>query len=342
MAGRITLTDVARHAGVSPATASLVLRGTGRVGAETRARVRASMQELGYIYHRGAASLRASRSQTIGVIVSDIANIFTAELTIGLEATLAHEHVVTLTASSLEDPDRQALLVQAMLERQVDGLMVIPVVDSTPAFIESLARLPIPVVLASREPADHNLTYVGIDNLRGGRLAAEHLLTHGVGSVGYLGGYAEMGPRHDRLAGVRDVLAHPPRAARVAVDLVGPPTGTWGLATMQALLAEPTTVPDALVCQNDEVAFGVFRALREFERTHATVPVVRVVSFDDVTEAALWEPPLTSVAAGGKEVGIRCAEILHRRIERPDAPAERSLIVPSITIRESCGCRPQR
>lgn len=336
MSGRITLTDVAQHAGVSPATASLVLRGTGRLSDTTRQRVQASMEALGYVYHRGAASLRGTRSQTIGLIVSDISNVFTAELSIGLESTLAERGVVTLMASSLEDPDRQRLLLRSMLERQVDGILIIPVIDTDQRFVDQLTGIGVPAIIASREPDDHDLSYVGIDNLKGGRLAAEHLITHDITEFGYLGGHNEIGPRQGRYAAAVSVMAK--HGVPITMDVTGQPTGDLGLSVARRALRDGG-LPSGLICQNDQVAFGVYRALRE-AGSDTGPEAIKVVSFDDVAEAALWEPPLTSIAASGRQVGIRCAEVLHRRIQDPDSPIERSLIMPSIVVRQSCGCPP--
>lgn len=108
MPRRVTLLDVAAHAGVSRATASLVLRGTGRVSDETRQRVFESMRELGYVYHRGAASLRQDRTQTVGLLLPDLDNPFSTEFVHGLEEVLSGVGVVTLMVNTSESPQRQA------------------------------------------------------------------------------------------------------------------------------------------------------------------------------------------------------------------------------------------
>lgn len=332
---RTTLADVAKHAGVSKATASLVLRDVGRVSAETRERVRASMQALGYVYHRGAASLRAHRTQTVGLIVSDVSNGFNAELAIGLENALARVGTVTLTANAFEDPRRQDVVVRSMLERQVDGIVVIPAVGSDSTLLDDLAASHVPAVIAGRHLPHPDIPYVGIDNVAGGRLAGEHLAFHRVRRVGYLGGYAELGPRPDRVAGVVQALRESGHSGRLEIDLPGPPDGGWGLEAARRLLDEGT-LPEALVCHNDLVAFGVYRALRELPSRR--LRHIRVVSFDDVAESAWWEPPLTTVAASGREVGVRCAEVLLQLFAQPGARMEPTLITPRLVVRNSCGC----
>lgn len=333
---RVTLADVALHAGVSRATASLVVRNAGNLAETTRERVRASMDALGYVYHRGAASLRASRTQSVGLIVPDMSNGFTAELTIAVESVLAATGKVTLMANSLEDPVHQDLLVRSMLERQVDGLLVIPAVGTRRAFAENLARSGVPAVIATREVPHPDIPYVGIDNVKGGRLAGEHLLFHGVERVAYLGGFAKLRPRSDRIRGVQQALKG--SGTRLEIDITGPPRGSWGLETARQLVADGA-LPDGIVCHNDLVAFGVYRALRQLLPGQSKA--VHVVSYDDVAAASLWEPPLTTVAASGREVGMRCAEVLLRRLADPRGPAPRSLITSNLVIRESCGCPPE-
>jgi LacI family transcriptional regulator len=290
------------------------------------------MESLGYIYHRGAAALRSTRTNTVGLIVPDISNGFTAELAIALESLLIDSGKVTLVANSLEDPVHQDLLVRSMLERQVDGLLVIPAVGTERSFADRLAASGVPAVIATREIANSDVPYVGIDNRKGGRLAGRHLLSHGVQRFAYLGGFAELSPRRHRITGLRQVLRG--SGARLEIDMPGPPRGSWGLEIVGQLLDE-STLPDGIVCHNDHVAFGAYRALRQHGRDSRHV---RIISFDDVAAASLWEPPLTTVAADGQQVGTRSAELLLRRIADPTGPAERVLVSSRLIVRESCGC----
>lgn len=330
-ARRVTLSDVAARAGVSRATASLVVRGEGALAAQTRERVRAAMDELGYVYNRGAAALRASKTQSIGLVVPDVSNDFTAELTVTVENNVGG--LVTLIGNSLEDLDRQDALVRSMIERQVDGMIVLPAVGTTDRLVAMLTASRVPVVMATREMRSTGLPYVGIDNLLGGRLAADHLVGHGARRVAYIGGLAQLRPRRDRVAGARRALVK--AGGELVADIPGPPRGSWGRDIARELIAEGQ-LPDAIICHNDLVAFGVYRALRE--RGLGNPRDLPIVSYDDIAAAELWEPPLTSVGASGYEVGMRCAEALLRRMAAPEAEAERILVSPHLVVRESCGC----
>jgi LacI family transcriptional regulator len=333
----VTLADVAAHAHVSRATASLVLRNSGNLTQETRDRVRAAMDALGYVYHRGAASLRAERTQSVGVVVPDLSIEFTAELVTGLEVALAARGIVTLIATSAESVAHQDLLVRSMLERQVDGLIIIPAASTRRGFVEQLARSGVPAITVTREIPTPTLPYVGIDNLHAGREVGKHLLFHERRRIAYLGGLAELRPRRDRIHGLKQVFAGAGSGTQLVVDVPGPAKGPWALAAMDELLRSGPAV-DGIVCHNDVVAFGVQRALR----THG-VPadgMPSVISYDDIATAALSAPPLTTVGAHGKEIGERCAEVLMRRVENPHGPSERRLISADLIVRESCGCPP--
>jgi len=330
---RVTLADIALHAGVSRATASLVVRETGTLSDSTRERVRASMEELGYVYHRGAASLRGRRTQTVGFILPELATGFWAQLSVGLEERLAEAGVVTLTVNSFDDENRQDLLYQSVLERQVDGLIVVPSSRTGLAFGDKLARGSLPTVVLSRDLRRSDIPYVGFNNVLGGRLAGEHLVTHGVRRVAYLGGLATLALRRDRMTGLKQMLRSGEAPADVVLDLPGPSVGDWGFATTVDLM-KSGDFADAIVCHNDAVAFGVLRALQ----TSALHRPISVVSYDNVAEAALWVPALTTVAASGHEVGRRSADALLSHISDPQQTPKRVLIQPHLVVRQSCGC----
>lgn len=331
---RVTLADVARHAGVSRATASLVLRNAGNLPDRTRERVRDSMRVLGYVYHRGAASLRASRTFSVGLVVPDLGNPFTAEFAQGVEEVLERVGIVTLMVNAFDDAARQQKLITSLLERQVDGFVIFPAVEATATRLPPAPDPTVPTVLAVRDLGLPGSSYVGHDNAAGGRLAAEHLLEHGCRRLGFLGGEAILPPRQERAAGIRAALAAVPGAA-LTLDLAGPATGDWARRAVTELLATDG-LPDGIICQSDVVAFGLHRAIRD--RAPELLDTVRVVSHDDVAEAAWWEPPLTSVAAHGTDLGRQCARTLLDRLDHPDDPGERILLPPRLVVRRSCGC----
>lgn len=332
---KATLADIARHAGVSRSTVSLVIRDAGAISETTRERVRASIEALGYVYHRGAASLRGRSTGTVAFILPDVAAGSWSEMSQGLEQGLTEAGVVTLMLSSFESAQRQEVLFQSVLERQVDGVILTPAIDTPHEFIDRVKRSRIPIVLANRDLRGSGLPFVGFNNRAGGRLAGGHLVTHHVRAVAYLGGRPGLGVRNDRVAGVKKALRDSPDGAELVADIPGPAKGSWGYETMKSLLKSGQHL-DAVVCHSDMIAFGAYRAAARHWGSRAGT--IRIVSFENLPSGRFWDPPLTSVAATDDRVGRTVAETLLAHINDPARPAERILLQPEMFVRKSCGC----
>jgi LacI family transcriptional regulator, galactose operon repressor len=334
---RVTLADVAVDAQVSRATVSLVLRESPLVADTTRARVRASIDRLGYVYHRGAASLRSRRSHTVGLLVTDVSNPFFAELTVGVEAALAEAGRVVLLGHSYESTAKQADLIRVMQEYGADGLLITPAHETTVADLRPLVAARIPHLLVVRYVDGHPAPYVGADNVMGARAATEHLLDHGARKVAFLGGPEHSSARRDRRRGVEDALAG--RRKKLADDrsVPTPATRQGGYEAALELLRRKDR-PDAIVCYSDVVAFGVLLACDELGVRVGEE--VRVTGFDDIAESALQHPGLTTVAIRPRELGERAARLLFQRIEHSDGPPVSDVSTPRLMVRSSCGCRP--
>src|SRR5947199_5017941 len=167
---RVTLRDVAVQAGVSRATASLVLRGTGRVSDETRERVFATMEELGYVYDRVAASLRNQHAGFVGVVITNISNPFFAELFKGLESELIAAGMVPLLASTGDDRGQQDRVLRMLREHQVAGLALVPATGSDAELLDRLNDWGVGHVLMTRYVDGAVATYIGGGDLPGGRV----------------------------------------------------------------------------------------------------------------------------------------------------------------------------
>lgn len=331
---RVTLLDVARHAGVSRATASLVLRDSPLVAAVTRERVLASMQQLGYVYHRTAATLRTQRSYTVGLVITDITNPFFAELTLGVEERLDEANYVVVLANTSESLDKQSRILTAIHENNADGILFCPAEGTSREMIDRLFQRRPPVVLLVRYLFDIDADYVGTDNVLGAELAVEHLITHGHQRIAFIGGPTTSSARLDRLQGYRNAL----QRHNLSVDEALLPTSTTTRdGGHQAILSLLTLndPPTAALCYNDVVAFGVMLGLQ----AHGHMPGqdFAVIGFDDIAEAALWHPPLTTISIGPRQIGGTAAQRLLERIACPDDPPRRVILPPSLVIRTSCG-----
>ncbi len=316
---------------------SLVLRGSRLPARETRERVLSSIAALGYIYDRTAARLRARHSNTIGLVVCEITNPFYAELTAGIDMMLDEAGWVPFLANTGESPERQKRLVQRMCEHGIDGLILCPAEGTSPEFFDWLQQHGPPVVQALRFVEQARSDYAGADNRRGMMMAAAHLIALGHRRIAFIGNVARTSVSADRLAGYLDAL----RASGIGADerLVrkGPPTIESGAGNIIALMQAPQR-PTAVICFNDIVAFGATLGLQSLG---LHVPRdCSVAGFDDVREASLWQPALTTVSIDALRIGEKAARLLLGRIANPDGPARRLILPPELKVRASSGPPP--
>jgi LacI family transcriptional regulator len=336
---RVTLADIAVDAGVSKATVSLVLRESPLVAASTRAKVQASMARLGYVYHRGAASLRSRRSHTVGLVVTEVANPFFAEFTVGAEARLTDAGITVLLGHNYESTAKQRNLIQVMREHGVDGLMLTPAEGTLAEELAPLLVAKVPHLLVTRYVSGHDAPYVGADNVAGARRIAEHVLEHGARRVSFLGGLDPSSSRQDRRRGVEQALAARRRKLSARLSIPSAATRQAGYAAAVDVLAQPSR-PDAIICYNDVVAFGVLLAC---ERRGLVVGRdIIVTGFDDIAESALQHPGLTTAGSNPRELGRRAAEMLLTLIESPNSVMPDAIVDAPLIVRGSCGCEHER
>jgi len=334
---RVTLMDVARHCGVSRATVSLVLNDSPLVATKTRDRVRQAMTELGYVYNRAAAALRTQHSDAIGVVLTNITNPYFAEFAAGVQDILTSSGTVPLLAVSGEDRDLQHRLVTSLVERNVDGIVLIPAHGTAPNDLPEL--LGTPLVLMARRLNGMDVDYVGAQNRDGGYAAAEHLYSHGCRSIAFVGGFTDSSARDERASGVAEFLSDHGLTLSSELSVVCEPARSQAReVTLRLLTTNPQV--DGIVCFSDVVAFGVLDAIADRGRTVGSD--VRVIGFDDVHDAGLNRPSLSSVSVPARETGRRAAQLVLERAAGSTEPTVREEFPTKLEPRETCGCpRPQ-
>ena len=333
---RVTLADVAHHAGFSRSTASLVFQDSPMVAATTKAAVLAAAKELGYVYDRRAAALRTRKSHTIGLLIPGLANPFFAALVQAVEEELGPSGFTVLLANTLERPERQRAVVETLLEYRVDGLLIVPAIGSGREVLDAIERFAVPQVLLTRRVVGADGDWVGSDDRRGATLAAEHLVNHGCRSLAYFGGPTETYARATRYGGFVDAA----RAAGVRfVEEWSRGTETTSSAGYEAVrtLLQSGPPPEGLACHSDAIAFGAMRALRDAGLSVGSD--VRVLGYDDLEHARSWSPSLTSISVSSDEMGRTAARLLLERIDRPRSSGSARTVVftPTLQARESCG-----
>lgn len=331
---RLTLRDLAKHADVSPATVSLVLRKSPLVAQATRERVLESMRTLGYVYNRGAASLRTQRTHTVAVAINELANPYFAELTAAIERALNQIGYSIFLSNCAEDPARQDQFIDTMREYNVDGLIICPAEGTKAKSLQRFVQFGMPCVQISRYVRGAGLDYAGNDHRHGILLATDHLITLGHKRIAMIGGNDRVSTGIDRRKGFADAItAH---GLRLDPDLLisCPATREGGAEAIKALL-KTRNPPTAAACYNDVVAFGVMLGLRQLGLEPGTD--FAVVGCDDTREAALWKPALTSVSIDSAAMGEAAARLLLERIADHDAPPRDIVLEPKLVVRASSG-----
>ena len=329
----VTIVDIAKAAGVSRAAVSLVLRAKPGVGAQARARVADAMRDLGYVYNRGAANLRQSRSSVVGMIINDLTNPFFAQLAVGIERALSISGYMPFIANTAESVVRQGDLIRSMREHGAAGLIICPAFDTDAGGLNELAA-EFPLVLAVRRIAGAKVASAVSQNELGARRAVRHLLALGRRRIGFLGGRSPAAVRDDRLAGYRSALVAAGIEPEPVLEIQSLPTRMGGLDAMTAALAAAGR-PDAFLCFNDIVAMGAMIAL---ERAGLKAGrEVAIIGFDDIAEASLVVPALTTVAVDAEALGEHAARLLLDQIRAGAAAAGSYVGDARLIVRATCG-----
>ncbi|MFD0828593.1 LacI family DNA-binding transcriptional regulator [Neobacillus sp. M.A.Huq-85] len=329
---RVTLLDVAKHAGVSRATASLIVRGSPNIAEKTRKKVLESMRELGYVYDRVAANMRSQTSSTVGLIITDIGNPFYSELLRGVHNTLEEAGYTVFLGTTYDSDFKQEQLLSRMLEHRVGGLILCPVSDSSKETIERIKKLDVPLVQAVREIEDINSDYVGIDYTAGAEMAVTHLVQKGHRRIAFLGGSSGSTAWKKRKLGFCNGLNRAGIEVDESLIIESPVTRDGGVESIQKLLLHPNP-PNAILCFNDLVAHGVLLGLMDSGITPGKE--MAVVGFDNVPEASFYNPPLTTVSSFARLIGSQAASLLHQRILNNDRDQQRIILEPQLVIRKS-------
>ena len=329
---RPTMQDVAALAGVSIKTVSRVVNGVNTVDPTLTMRVRAAADKLGYRPNLTASNLRRSdgRTSTIGMLVEDVANPFDAALMRAVEDVARDRGVLVLIGSLDENPVRERELASALIDRRVDGLVIVPA-GHDHSYLMSERRAGTCVVFVDREPKLLDADAVVCDNTAGADLAVRHLLDGGHHRIAYLGDEPSIATAADRLDGYRHAL----EIAHLRVDdrLIRAGTTTIGAAieATKQLLALPDP-PTALFTSQNLVTIGASRALRELGLQDS----IAIVGFDDFPLADMLRPGITVIAQDTDQMGSLAARILFRRLDG-DTSATETVVVPTRFIPRGSG-----
>ncbi len=330
----ITVTDVAKRAGVSTSTVSHVLNRTRPVSDELRQRVLAAIEDLGYEPNAVARSLRMRRSNTLGLVISDLENPFFTAVVRGVEDVAQESGYTLILCNSNEEVARERDYIRVLLARRVDGLILSPVGEKH----ELLARIVLerfPLVFFDRYVPGLDVSSVGIDNEQGAYEAVRHLVLLGHRRIAMVSGRVGPSTGRDRIAGYRRAL----REAGIDLDdrLIAEGYSTSeGASRAVTTLLELTPRPTGLFAGNNLMTIG---ALAAIEDAGLSVPEdIALVGFDDFAWSEVFRPRLTTIAQPTYELGRTAAELCLRLINADrDEPTRQVTMRGQLIVRESSG-----
>ncbi|NNM46149.1 LacI family DNA-binding transcriptional regulator [Knoellia sp. DB2414S] len=328
------MSDVAAEAHVSVKTVSRVVNRAPGVRPDTEARVRAVIERIGFGRH-GAPHTQLSRTQTIGLVIEDLANPFYSQLGAAVEREARIRQYQLITASAEGSPTRQRGILRGLVARRVDGVVIVPA-DDTPAGDLALGADDIPIVYIDRPVRGDAADTIVSDNAGGVRSAVEHLVAHGHHQIGFLGDHAEYWTARRRREAFLDV--------HTSLTLPGEPRVAMGPHTTESAVAaltqwgrgrEPVT---AVITGNNRVTLTVLHALRQLDLRLA------LVGYDDFELADLVEPPVTVVHADPAALGQKAAQQLFARLLGDESPPQTVVMPTRLIVRASGGppARPRR
>jgi len=326
-----SIRDVAERAGVSVGTVSNVLNGSTGVSPATVERVRAAIDELGYVRNEAARQLRAGRSSTVGLVVLDVRNPFFTDVARGAEDEAAAHGLSVILGNSDESAARESSYLDLFEEQRVHGVLISPYGDIESRLVALRGR-GTPVVLVDRESRDAALSSVSVDDVAGGRLAVEHLLATGRRRIAFAGGPFDIRQVSDRLEGARAAVAGVPGAGLEVLEAQAL-TVLEGRRLGEQLVARADR-PDAVFAANDLVAVGLLQALVMSGALRVPEDVA-LIGFDDIDFATATVVPLSSIRQPRHEIGATALRILREEAADPALPPRRIVFQPELVVRAS-------
>ena len=328
---KVTIIDVAAKAGVSFGTVSRVVNNNVHVKEETRQRVLTAMDELGYVANRQARSLAGGKSNSIGLLVPDLGTSYIGEIIRGIDAELGLSGLDLILYTTHRTASKEANYVANLAKGMVDGLLL--VLPRSPAdYISTLTSHKFPFVLIDHQGTSRECPAVGATNWQGAYNATEYLIKLGHRQIGFITGWMDLGCAEDRLDGYRSALRthHIPETADLVYE------GTFfqpdGFAGASKFLDLPNT-PTAIFTSNDVMAMGAMDAVRS--RGLRVPEDVSIVGFDDIPQAALVHPSLTTVRQPLEQMGRVATQMLLDLLKNPEERSYRLELPTELVIRDS-------
>jgi LacI family transcriptional regulator len=332
----ITLEDVARQAGVSRSTVSRVVNAQPNVRDDVRTRVKAVIQDTGYLPHAAARTLASQRSWMLGLVLPRSVSSFFADpyfprLTQGI-AQACNQFDYTLSLFLVESKDDEEKIFSRVSRTGLLDGMLVQSGQIGDQLIDRLVNSKIPVLIIGRPFHTQGVSYIDVDNVDATYNAVRHLILMGRQRIGTITGSPDSTVTIDRKEGYLTALLERGLEVDEALIAQGDFSEAGGYYAMQQLLDAKA---DAVFAASDTMALGAMRLIRE--RGLSIPQDIAVIGFDDLPQAAVHDPPLTTVRQPITQFGFRAVEILIDLINNGIQPPHHLIMATELVIRESCG-----
>lgn len=329
-----TIHEVAKRAGVAPITVSRVINKSGYFSADVRERVEAAIQDLGYVPNSLARSLRSKRTNTLALVVTDITNPFFTLIARGVEDVASDAGFTVIYCNTDESEAEEKKYVEMLLQKQVDGILLVPA-RSTSRQVEWIKAQNTPVVVLDRRIPEIEADIVRCDSESGAYQLTQLLLERGHRRIAMLSGQKEVSTAVDRVAGYQKAMLEAGIAESDHLIYFGGFSQQSGRQNAsQALSLNPR--PTGIVAANNFIAIGVARYAQEIG---LRIPEdVALVAFDDLPQSMVIFPFLTVVAQPGYEMGKKAAHLLLDRLSgNVSGPCQEVILPSQLILRSSSG-----
>nr|WP_318382613.1 Mal regulon transcriptional regulator MalI [uncultured Enterobacter sp.] len=335
---KVSIIDVAKHAGVSVSTVSLVLRQKGKISTATIEKVQAAMVALGYVHNVAAANLRANTSNLIGLILRDFSDSFSIKVMASVVQELEKQGFMVFLGQPLNDDEHLARCLLSFKQQGVAGVIYLAA-DATRAQLpEKIRQCPLPLVVVSQSLLDEPCNLVMRDNRQAANLATRYLIERGHRSIAYVGGTENDLIRQQRLLGFRSALT---QSGLVSREAAAPACydGTHAASHATRQLLENNNTITALLCHSPDAVIGCLSGISQVGRTVGKdvflTQQVALIAFEDMLHINLTSPSFTYVSSASEETGRQAAALMMRKLKEPDLLTQRVTLSGQLVARES-------
>lgn len=335
---KVSIIDVAKQAGVSVSTVSLVLRQKGKISDATISKVRAAIDALGYVHNVAAANLRSNTSNLIGLILRDFSDSFSIKVMASIVQYLEQEGYMVFLGQPADENQHLERCLLSFQQQGVAGVIYLASDPTTKHLPEKIRQCPLPLVVVSQSLLEENCNLVMRDNRQAASLATRYLIERGHRSIAYIGGEDDDRIRQHRLAGFYGALK---QYGLVMRDESTPACsgGTHAAGNAARQLLESNNNITALLCHSPDAMIGCISGIHQAGRTVGKdvflAQQVALIGFEDMLHVNLTSPSFTYVSSASEENGRQAGSLMIRKLKDPELQFQRITLSGELVIRES-------